>query len=199
MEGKVQLAKQPFYRDPTITNKHHPKIDGFTNIQVCSNTKKGKELSPMCLHIVLNNELVIFENFWQNLKVYSFELDNDGNILPSYFIRRDKNFKDTKGHRRVFPKKLLKEKNAKVEFVYYNNKKYNWIDSRKEIYCPMYAEIVKETTYFKQLKERFNNGEKLLIIGYDGFNFDPENDDVKYHLEDTSKPVGHEFVICFLF
>jgi hypothetical protein len=210
IKGKVKLAKQPHYRDKTIADKKHPKLDGYTNIQVCSNVKRGKEVSPMCLgpitehlevdkHGKLLPPAVLFENFWQGIKCFTFELDEKtSTILPIYFDRREKNFSDTKPHRRVYPKKVLIEKKAKVEFSYFNGKRYGWVEARKLIYCPMYAEMVTKTRYFKELKYRLEQGENLLIIGYDGFSFDPERDDAKAHLEDTSKSVGHEFVICCL-
>ena len=154
----------------------------------CEVDENGKLLPPC----------VRFENFWQSLKVYTFELDADNEITKEYFIRRRKNFSDSKGHRRVFPKKVLEQRNAKVEFSYFDGIRYNYINARKKIYCPMYAEMVQKTRYFKSLKERMENGENLLIIGFDGFSFDPKTDDVYQHLNDPTKPFGHEAVICCL-
>jgi hypothetical protein len=214
--GCVRMAKQPHYRDKTIKDKKHPRIEGYTNIQVCSNTKRGKEVSPMCLGPVkniteyedaTNRKLLpyasLFENFYQGLKCHTFEINQTSDkILPIYYKRRKKNFADLKPHRRVYPKKLLLQKNAKVEFTYYNKRRYTWIEARKEIYCKIYAEMVQKTKYFQELKQRLNDGENLLIIGYDGFEFDTNVIDAKFralmHLNDTSKSVGHEFVICCL-
>lgn len=203
-KGKAVLRKQPFYRDPNIVDKTHPTLPNFTNIQVCSNTKKGKLLSPMYIgpvkYIENNKEYTIpvFENFWQNLKVYTHELDKNGNPSQLYFIRRNKNWLDTIPHRRVYPKKYLLENNSRIEYVYYKNKKYDKASSKKEIYCEMYSELIKNNKYFLELKERLKQGENLLILGFDGFTFDPEVDDFNvFEREDII--VGHEFVIlCML-
>ena len=209
--GQVRLAKQPFYRDSTIINKRHPKIAGFTNIRVCSDDRRGRELSPMLIGPVINeteeqdeNGLVLpnamrFENFWQGLKVHTHELNESGNPNSIYLTRRKKNFMDKKGHRRVYPKKKLIDLKSKVEFTFYNKRKYTYLEARKEIYCTKYAEMIRENKYFKELEERLATGENLLIIGFDGFELDPlKADDVKFHINDPNKPVGHEFVICCL-
>jgi hypothetical protein len=207
--GKVVLRKQPFYRDPTCVDKTHPKLPGFTNIQVCSNTKNGKRVSPMCLGpvkytecrngIVTEYTIPIFENFWQNLKVFTHELDSDGIPTEEYFKRRDKKWTDVKPHRRVFPKKFLEKKNSKCEYVYFMGCKYDKTKSKKEIYCKYYSEMLAENSYFLELKNRLSGGENLLILGFDGFTFDPEADDFQNVFSREDIIVGHEFVImCML-
>jgi hypothetical protein len=208
IKGKVILRKQPFYRDKSVIDKTHPKVQGFTNIQVCSNSKTGKLISPMCIgpvKYVENNveyNIPIFENFWQNLKVYTHELDENKNPTEIFFKRRNKGWLYTKGHRRVYPKKYLEKLNSKVEYVFYNNKKYDKISSKKEIYCKYYEELIKNNKYFLELKDRFNKGENLLILGFDGFMFDIETDSTQLQnnniWNNENIIIGHEFVIMCL-
>lgn len=202
--GQVVLRKQPFYRDPTILDKTHPRLPGFTNIQVCSNTAKGKLVSPMCLGPVLHVEdghtftCPIFENFWQHLKVYTHELDAEGHPSPAYFTRRNAGWLDLKPHRRVFPKKKLQQLKSQVEYVFYQGRKYDRQTSKKEIYCPLYSQLVESVPYYHDLRRRKAQGENLLLLGFDGFSFDPTTDDWWSPFENESIIVGHEYVLLAL-
>lgn len=216
--GKVRLAKQIHFRAPSTMDKKYPKQDGFTTVSVCSGGGKiGKALSPFTLGPVTSlehcdldlPEAKVFENFWQNLKVFTMEIDEKtGKPSDKYFIRRNKGFSDVKPHRRVYSSKDLsvKYKGAKCEYTWWKENKLTWIEARKQIYCPLYADLVQKTAAFRDLKSRMENGENLLLIGYDGFDLKPDiytEDELlnvaKKHLEDTTKSVGHEFVlVCLL-
>lgn len=213
MTGQVQLAKQIHFRAPKGVDKSYPRLDEYTTVSVCSGGGKlGKQLSPFTLGPVTSihhtdldlSEAKIFENFWQNLKVFTFELDEKSNPSPLYFARRLKGFRDDKPHRRVYPKKTLETKGAKCEYIWWMGEKLSWVEARVKIYCPIYAELVEKTDSFRSLKSRMANGENLLLIGYDGFPFNPyATQDVLVaatsHLLDTTKSVGHEFVlVCLL-
>jgi hypothetical protein len=213
-KGKVQLGKQIHFRAPKHLDKSYPRLEGYTTVSVCSGGGKlGKSLSPFSLGPVTAletcdidlPECLIFENFWQNLKVFSMELDEKNNPLPVYYSRRLKGFKDPKPHRRVYPKKILEKAKAKCEYSFWQRQKLSWVQARIKIYCPIYSELVQKTSAFKELKERKKNGENLLLIGYDGFDFNPPEDKeellriARKHLVDETKTVGHEFVlICLL-
>ncbi len=98
----------------------------------------------------------------------------------------------------IFFIRELEKLNSKVEYVYYNNQKYDKEKSKKEIYCVMYTELVNKSNYFKLLKDRVKEGEKLLILGFDGFTFDPSIEDLKSVFAREDIIVGHEFVIMCL-
>lgn len=68
-------------------------------------------------------------------------------------------------------------------------KKLGYIDSRKQIYVPVYCELAKQRPKFKELQERLKKGENLLIIEVDachGEALDYYKD--KYH-------VGDDFIV----
>lgn len=59
------------------------------------------------------------------------------------------------------------------------DRKLDYIEARKEIYIPLYCQLVKENNKFLELKERLNNGENLLIIEVDG----PHQESLQYYID----------------
>lgn len=57
------------------------------------------------------------------------------------------------------------------------NKRLNYIESRKQIYVPLYCELVKQQQKFLELKNKLINGENLLIIEVDG----PHQESLSYY------------------
>lgn len=170
-------------------DKTHPKIEGFENINVTSASRgKYSKLSPMKLgpfviteKMVNNAELgyvnsgngyqsaniIIFENYWQGSKIYREDLI-DGisltvdNLKKSFFERRAKMYADTKPHRRALPKI-----HGLPIAGYYNCQIFDYVPSRK-IYVHCYMSLVNEREEYKELVNKYLNGKKLHIIGYDG-------------------------------
>lgn len=54
-----------------------------------------------------------------------------------------------------------------------------YIESRKHIYLPLYCKLVRQEEQFKELKNRLNKGENLLIIEVDG----PHQESMNYYQE----------------
>lgn len=55
--------------------------------------------------------------------------------------------------------------------------KLDYIEARKQIYIPVYCELVKKQEKFWELKEMLDNGKNLLIIEVDG----PHQESLKYY------------------
>jgi len=64
----------------------------------------------------------------------------------------------------------------------------NYIQSRKQIYVPLYCKLVRRARQFKELKKRVENGEKLLIIEVDG----PHQESLSYYKRNYK--VGSKFI-----
>ena len=182
-----------------FSSKSTPILASYMSINVTSGNRKwGPGLSPMLLGPVKNNtevdyngdllpDALIFENYYQSLKVYEIDVDKDGNILESYFDRKSKLFESEKGIRRPV-------KNSKCLYSYYNIEKLDYITARKKIYCPLYSKLVKHTDEYKELKRLHNEGYNLLLLDYDGYRFD----DIATAIEDTTRPFGHGHVLYAL-
>lgn len=221
-----------------------PSFEGFTPILVLTKSSPYASLSPYCLK---DDEGKIMENIFQFSKVYetvpktvctysrydkriiwswSAEKhatkleDGSYDLNEKYFIWRNAGmsakdairypvgFKDR--HKCLF---ALKEKDGRIL-----PKPLNYIEGRKEIYLPVYTELVKKEQQFFELKERMKNGENLLIIEVDGphteslpyyqekYNVDKDfiientmlatKENLSVMLEDPSHPFGHGYVLA---
>jgi hypothetical protein len=171
--GKIRANKLPHRLDKSIKDKSWPKADGYKNIGVCSGSPGiFKELSPMKLGPIKHDEAGLpaaknLENLWQYSKVFSGDVDAKGNILPSWFARRKQGFSDPKPHRRA--KKL--SPGEKTLYSYWKGEKLDYMEARRKIYCPLYAEYVVKTAAWTKLKEIMNDGYNIQILGYDGYDY----------------------------
>lgn len=64
----------------------------------------------------------------------------------------------------------------------------DYISSRKEIYVPLYTELVKEEHVFSQLQEMLRKGTNLIILEVYG----PHQESVPYYMEKYG--VGDDFI-----
>lgn len=169
-----------------------PSFPGFTKILVLTASSEFASLSPYCLK---NDKGQIMENIYQFQKVYETvpastqkysrydariiwkwpaerhaiqKEDGSYDILPAYFKWREAgmNAKDAIRYPVGFNHRskclfALKEEDDDWKVL-------DYIQGRKEIYVPLYTELVKQQEQFFELKERLANGENLLIIEIDG-------------------------------
>ncbi len=230
--GSVRCGTLPFYRakvgithqDGSV-NKKWPNVPDHTNINVCSNGKAYKGLSPMVIgpfwvtepRVVLDYypngihpgfEAVDdvtqrcltknLENWWQGSKIYNIDLIGEI-IQPSFFERRAAMMADPKPHRRALPK----SKGYPVA-AYFEGEVVDYLESRF-YYINRYEQLARASSLYIQLKERVNKGENLHILGFDGR--DPLTgaayggniityEVLNRELENPDKPFGHELVLC---
>lgn len=200
-----------------LLSKEHPKKKGYFNVNVCSNSRQWKDLSPMllgpvrwaekrcCLYDypdgllpgcrIINKKLMyvealVLENIWQASKCYNIDLDKKGYIKKSFFERRARFFQETKGHRRTIPKSR-----GYPVAAYFDGRLFSYLQSRA-IYCYLYEKLASKTEKFELLEELLRNDEKLLILGFDGQKMQATPDNLERAYRDPSKPFGHELVIC---
>lgn len=188
---------------------HH---DGF--LKVFPNRRHGSrkdgmgapELSPMCLGPVRHSqpsvpESVSIENYHQFNKVFSQEVDDNGDPLPGFFERQHKGYLDRVPHRHKFSKaemKHLKNRNIPLYSMYQADdgewRRFTYVQSRL-FYCKMYEKLAKRTERFKKLHNLLKEGVSLQIVGYDGYEVTKT---LFQHYEDASRPFGHEMVLYSL-
>jgi hypothetical protein len=152
---------------------------------------KGKQLSPFFLgpikEDVENNvpECKILENYWQFSKVFGKVAKqqqknwkhnaethvsdmNTKTPLPAWYAWRKKGFQNSQAVRR--PNGTVR-KHGPPLYCFFKGKRFNYIDSRKQLYQPMYKELVRKTPAYKALlcliKDQKTN---VLLIEPDGPN-----------------------------
>lgn len=159
-----------------------------------SSTNWSAKLSPMNLGpVILPDGSVAknVENAWQFSKVYKQHV-KDGEILPEYFEWALKGFNDSWAHR--YPM----GRGAAPLFSLWKGKRLGYIDARKEIYMPLYAEAVVKTDAFKQLKALYETHGKLVLFDFDGYDYLGEGKTLEDVVNDPKKKMGHAFVLALL-
>jgi hypothetical protein len=133
------------------------------------------------------------ENLWQFSKVLESELDGDGNPGQLFFDRRETGFSSPKGIRR-------KSDKSPVEYFYWEGEKLDLVEARKRIYCKYYESLVVKTDAYRALEQLIKDGINIQILGYDGHDYDLEDDSsvsqLIEFLQDTNRSFGHEFVLA---
>jgi hypothetical protein len=87
---------------------------------------------------------------------------------------------------------------AKPEFSWWNGSKLNYVNARKKIYVPLYAEAVQKTDAFKRLRSLAGTQEKILLLDYDAYDNESIGKSMTEVLNDPKKKMGHAFVLKML-
>ena len=187
-----------------------PKIHGFTPIISLTKSTPYGDISPYCLK---SDDGRIMENIWQAAKVYEQvpattqyrpysrdiiwqhpserHANPDGSggwlLTPEYLAWRNKlmaaeypiRYPVGKGHRH----KCL------FSAAYSQDERLGYVESRKNVYFPLYDMLVRKTKTFEKLQERHRRGENLLIIEVDG----PHQESLDYYRE--SYGLDENFII----
>lgn len=188
----------------------YPSYDGFTSIIVMM--RGHSEYYPLSPYYLKDDKGRIMENIWQFSKAYKTipdttqyysrydnkiiwqyksetHLDDNDNTIPEYLVWRKKGMNNNYAVR--YPVGFNNRSQCKFALMEnldgtINNKKLNYIEGRKAIYLPSFCSMVKKEIIFKQLQERLETGENLLIIEVDG----PHQESLdyyknKYHVDET--------------
>jgi hypothetical protein len=137
------------------------------------------------------------ENFHQGSKVF---------MEKGCYKRRDEMFRDETPWRHQFDKypelKAGPNKNIPLYSIFSdskgNEKKFSYLECRY-FYCAQYEDMCNQNPDFQKLKEMYDGGAWLQIIGYDAYQpagLDKESLWDAYN--DISKPFGHELVLTTL-
>ena len=212
-----------------VVGDKNPVIDGFKNIDVTSgsgNKIDGRavklDFSPMLIGPVTVGDLAAkkFENYWQYGKLFEElgHINADGEPTEKWFAFRKKGYAKEKADRHpvgtksdevmfVDAKGHNHYKYYTPQYAMYNDKKYGYIDARKMVYAPVYADLVRDTDTFKELKKMVDAGQQIQILDLDG----PRDGDLpglKSHLvtvdllkekiNDPKAPFGHGYVVAGL-
>lgn len=136
------------------------------------------------------------ENTWQYSKVYKNMVGEDGNPNQMYFAWAKAGWSDPKAQR--YPM----GKGAIPEYSWWDGEKLTYIQARKKIYVPVYAEAVKTTEVFAKLKaiyeETENSGMDLYLKDYDSFHMKQLDMSYEDCLNCETRKFGHSFVLGML-
>lgn len=209
------------------TGSCDPVIAGVKNINATSgsmnkiNSLSAKDFSPMYLGPVIEQDIFNqgnltarnFENYWQYGKIFQEldHVDNEGHLTETWYKFREYGYAKSGGDRH--PKGT---KSSEVKFIdaagrkhykYYTaisscylDNIYNYIESRKYIYVPVYAWLVSQTPVYLELMKQVEAGNQFQILDFDIL---PGSHQVtleflKERINDPSTPFGHGYVLAGL-
>ena len=132
------------------------------------------------------------ENAWQFSKVYYNHVDANNEPTHVYFKWAKEGWDDSYAHR--YPA----GKGAIPLYSWWDGDKLDYIEARKRIYIPLYAEAVKKSEAFKNLKTMHDTGEDLFLQDFDGYNFRALDLSFEEVINDPRRKMGHAFVLAML-
>lgn len=133
------------------------------------------------------------ENAWQFVKVYKEDTDNNGDPTISYWAWARLGWADTTPHR--YPK----GKGAVPEYSWWDGQKLGYIEARKRIYGPLYAEAVQQTEGWNHLQTLYQTSQKLYLRDWDGWNMSKHGmSNLTEVLNNPRRKMGHAFVLAML-
>ena len=187
--GKVYIASM------NMRGKWAEKPENTTIINVTSmqgkDNKNRRDFSPMTEYNYRG--FYNFEAFWQSGKVYE-------GIPVEKTIKFWKSIKEPK---RRYPG----SKGKKVLYAKWDDEKFNYIESRKKVYIPLYYEMIKDREMTLYWKKKVEEGKDVIIYDFDGPRLDDGSvtchkvtlDFVKEKLNDPKFPFGHGYIIASIF
>lgn len=176
-----------------VRNQHQ------AGIEVVDATSSGgwtADLSPFLIgpcnlydgHVSQN-----MENAWQYGKVYARHIDTDGNPTDDYWQWAREGWATQRAHR--YPM----GKGARPEYSFWESEKLGYIDARKRIYGPLYAEAVQRTQGWQLLQELYETADELYIRDWDGWDMQKHGmETLAQVLNNPRKIMGHAFVLQML-
>jgi hypothetical protein len=132
---------------------------------------------------------VNMENAWQYSKVYGNHIDENNEPTEKYFEWAQN------GWSRTFADRYPMGKGAKPQFSLWDGQKLSYIEARKKIYIPLYAEAVRKTEAFEVLKDLYDKSEVLVLQDFDAHNVDLFKTDLEKLISNDTLKVGHAYVL----
>jgi len=167
---------------------------GGIEIDTTSGSGLYRDLSPFILGPVWGGLIHSknLENLWQFSKVYKCHLDNSGNPTPEWRDWRQAGVMDTRAHR--YPM----GKGAIPEYSYWNRQKLGYIEARKRIYAPVYAEHVVKTDSFKEVERLYSSEVLVVLRDYDAYDHIKLGMSLKDVINNPNRKCGHAFVLAMI-
>jgi hypothetical protein len=171
----------------------------FPGVKVINTTSKSQtdwqiELSPFFLGPYTSPDGKIaqrFENLWQFSKVFPQHADSAGEPTEAWEKWRLQGFSDKQAHR--YPM----GKGKKPLYRWWGGVKLNYIDARKQIYVPIYAQLVTQTQAFQRLIT-LRNTQPIALFDYDAYDYVKLGIPFNSALNDPTRILGHGMVLCAL-
>lgn len=132
------------------------------------------------------------ENAWQFSKVYKDQVDPEGNPSSIWYNWREIGFKTSKAVR--YPK----GKGAIPLYSFWNGSKLTYIEARRYVYIPTYANAISRSFAFNQLRTICNTNNKVYLQDFDGYDHIALGMSFDEVIDCQTKKMGHAFVLAMM-
>jgi len=178
-----------------------------SRLQLGPQKRTAAVFSPMRLgpYVDTQSGLVAsnLEDGWQGGKMWptAGHIGADGQPTEAWFTFRRKVYASGKAKRRPLPKRRY----GLPTSSFYEGRVHGYVESRKAIYVPRYAALVRQLPEFEYLKRAVDEGTEVLILDKDapdktawpgGREMTPATWDED--INDASRPFGHGYVVAAL-
>jgi hypothetical protein len=183
-----------------IVNMREKNLKG----EVVNTTSKAKgkwqtDLSPFelgpCDLYSHNGKMITarnMENAWQYAKVYKSFTNSSGDPDAAYWGWAMAGWADPK------PRRYPIKRGARPEYSWWEGERLGYIDARKRIYAPLFAEAVQKTAGWKHLETLYKTKSLITLRDYDGYDYTAMGRTLTQVLNDPRKIMGHAFVLAML-
>lgn len=179
-----------------VIGPKYPTPEGATVINTTSRSDNwSKGLSPFFagpVDLYARYKSYNVENAWQFSKVYYNHVDSQDNPTQEYFAWAKKGWDAIQAYR--YPM----GKGSVPLYSYWDGDKLTYIEARKKIYIPLYAQAVQKTFAFQKLKKMHEEGGDLYLWDFDGYNHKALGLTYEQVINDSNRKMGHAFVISML-
>nr|WQM86846.1 hypothetical protein [Marseillevirus cajuinensis] len=201
--GKLDLFRMRMMKEVPLRDGHLNVFPNFRH-QKRQDGIGCSPLSPMSLGPVEHvcgslPPAKNIENFFQGSKVFSQEVDENGNPSALFYENRARLFSDPVPKRHKYHGAEKKNKNIPLYFLWTDAEgrehRLDYIQSR-QTYCNFFERLASETKDYKKLCRLQDRGYNLIFCGYDAHGI-PDNtpEAVERAYLDPSVPFGHERVL----
>ncbi len=180
------------FTNPWYTSQVEDNLGDYAVVDVTSRILRDKKMmldhptihkdfSPFFMGPVVTSDGLtahIFEHYWQASKVFPCHVDYMGDIKNEYWQWRKEWFDKTKVSDKTAsrrPHSLLGYKDSDCLFsLHYNGtnwERLSYVEARKKMYICEYAKLVVNSDTYKWLKELYEDGKKIALVDFDGFNY----------------------------
>ena len=165
---------------------------GGVDVDTTSGVGNFRGLSPFILN-ALQYGSRNFENLWQYSKVYFPEhVDADQSPNALWYVWRNGGFTADKARRYPMGKGRI------PSYSMWEGEHLNYIEARKKIYAPIYAELVQRTPSFALLQDLYNVGPPVILRDYDAYDHIKLGMTLKDVINDPKRKMGHAFVLAMI-
>ncbi len=133
-----------------------------------------------------------FENLWQFSKVYRGQVGSNGEPTPEWFDWRAKGFADKHAHRYPMGKGSI------PMYSWWKGEHLGYIEARKKIYAPMYAERVIMTVSWADLAGLYEEAGEITLRDYDAYDHIEMGMSLVNVINNPDRKMGHAFVLAMM-